>query len=172
MDSTVFGRLRRVLRAKAELPYPRPYLVPEFLLGGSSPRRMADAGNPWRFFLRVCDEIAGVAGSPAPARELTEDDCVYLSFIRTFAALDGRIGTALTQLAFLPLLRQRLGVSVFMSLPTGVIGRTNRKGRRGSPFAVRDPFDVDPSLADPLLPELSAVEQYQALVEACRLLGR
>ncbi|HVW42724.1 MAG TPA: hypothetical protein VHC18_15370 [Amycolatopsis sp.] len=171
MDSTVFDRLRTILRAKADLPYAGPFLVPEFLLGGSSARRLADAGNPWRFFLRVCDDIAGFGGMPVSSRELSEDDCVYLSFIRTFAALDGRIGTALTQLAFLPFLRRRLGVSVFLSLPTGVIGRTNRKGERGSPFAVRDPFDVDPSLADPLLPELSAVEQYQALVEACRLLG-
>jgi len=96
---------------------------------------------------------------------------VYLSFIRTFAALDDRIGTALSQLAFLPFIRNRIAASAFITLPTGVIGRTNRRGRRGSPFALADPFATDPSLGDPLVPEMTAHEQYRALAQACRLLG-
>jgi hypothetical protein len=143
------------------------------LLDESSSARYTDAGEPYFFFSRLIDRLvsAGPAAEPARVRGLSARDTVYLSFIRTFAALDGRIGTALTQIALLPYLRDRLGVTVFLSLPTGVIGVTNRKGVRGSPFAVADPFAIDPSLADPLLPELSAEVQYRALVQACHALG-
>lgn len=129
--------------------------------------------SPYLFFSRVIDGLFAT-GSTVDRRRfggLSAQDTVYLSFIRTFAALDGRIGTALTQIAFLRHLRDRLGVTVFLSLPTGVIGLSDRKGTRGSPFAVADPFGIDPSLADPLFPELSAEVQYRALVQACHVLG-
>ncbi len=165
--------LHDLIRLKAKDSPPGPYLVPEILVGGSSPRRLVDVGHPYRFYLGILDAIAelGRCGGETSAGSLSPDDLVYLSFVRTFAALDGRIGTALSQIAFLPYLHERLAVTVFVSLPTGVIGRTDRKGRRGSPFAVSDPFDVDPSFADPLVPELPALDQYKALVQACGLLG-
>jgi len=52
-----------------------------------------------------------------------------------------------------------------------VIGRANRQGSRGSPFALADPFATEPSLGDQLVPEMSAQEQYRALTQACCLLG-
>jgi hypothetical protein len=130
-------------------------------------------GDPYRFFVGVFDHIGSKAVDAGVSRSggLSVADVVYLSFIRTFAALDGRVGTALAQIAFLPYLSDRLGVTVFLSLPTGTMGSANRKGARASPFAVRDPFRVDPSLGDPLFAELSADVQYRALIQACNLLG-
>ncbi|MGN2638618.1 hypothetical protein ACTD5D_21075 [Nocardia takedensis] len=77
----------------------------------------------------------------------------------------------MTQIAFLQFLRDNLGITVFLSLPPGTIGTTNRKGSRGSPFATTNPFDIDPSFADRLLPEISALDQYRALLHSCHLLG-
>ncbi|HUZ38426.1 MAG TPA: hypothetical protein VMV17_19045 [Streptosporangiaceae bacterium] len=169
-----FAELHRLIRHKADADGgPEHYHVPEILVGGSSPRRLVDVGSPCRFFLRILDAIWENRHSPSPeqGQQLGPDDHVYLAFPRTFASLNGQIGTALTQMMFLPYLRTELGVTVFVSLPTGVIGSVGRKGLRGSPFAVRDPFGIDASFADPLVPELGAIRQYQALVQASLLLG-
>ena len=149
------------------------FRVPAFLVTDRLSAELVEVGEPYRFYLSVLEDIVS---QPAPKpricdRGLTSTDTVYLSFIRTFAALDGRIGTALSQIAFLRHVRDRLGVTVFLSLPTSVIGVTNRKGTRGSPFAARDPFAIDPSFADPLFPELGPDVQYRALVQACHVLG-
>lgn len=169
-----FAKLRRCVGERATVSEGGSFQVPQFLCRPDGASALIDAGCPYRFYAQILDQIADASpGPPGRGSEagLASEDVVYLSFIRTYAALDGRPGTALSQIAFLPFLRSRLGVSVFLSLPTGLIGRTNRKGSRGSPFAVCDPFQTDPSLADPLLPELSADELYVALVESCRILG-
>jgi hypothetical protein len=146
--------------------------VPAFLLGQDYGTQLQDVGDPYRFYAEACDRILeeDLTG-PSGVRGVTEGDVVYLSFIRSFASLDGRIGSALSQIAFLPFIRDVLGVTAFISLPTGVIGRANRRGRRGSPFALTDPFATDPSLGDQLVPEIPAQDQYRALTQACRLLG-
>lgn len=145
-----------------------PFHVPAFLAGAGRADTLLDVGDPYAFLDAIITSIrARTAPAPPPAG-IGPQDRVYLAFPRTFAALDGRVGTALSQLAFLPYLRDQLEVSVLICLPTGVIGATARKGGRGSPFAVANPFDVDPSLADPLLSDLPALVQYQALVQACR----
>jgi hypothetical protein len=166
--------LRDLVRAKAGRVKGQSYRVPAFLLGHAGSTHLLDAGDPYLFYMDVCDRIlrAAVERAAQPsAVELGEQDVVYLSFIRSFAALDCRIGSALSQLAFLPFIRGTLGATVFVSLPTGAIGRANRLGVRGSPFALGDPFATEPSLGDPLIPEMSAQEQYRALTQACRLLG-
>lgn len=167
-----FHAVRRMLHERAHDSAERPYFVPEILLGGSSAERLVDVRNPYRFFSDVFDRIAAGTGTSGLSNTaLSASDCIYQSFMRSFAALNGEIGTPLKQIAFLPFLRKKLGVTLFISLPTGAIGRTNRKGARGSPFAVRNPFDVDGSLADDLLPGVSARMQYKALVQACKLMG-
>jgi hypothetical protein len=169
-----FAELHRLIQGKAASGVgPEHYHIPEILVGGLSPRRLIDIGSPYLFFLRVLDSIWGNRHFQRvhKRRKIEVDDHVYMAFPRTFASLNGQIGTAVTQIMFLPYLRDKLGITVFIDLPTGVIGKTNRKGDRGSPFAVRDPFDVDVSFADLLVPEMSALCQYQALMQACLLLG-
>lgn len=169
-----FDDLRACLGECAATRTRGSYLVPEILLGGDRPQQLVDVGAPHAFFVRVMDEIRRQfeeGSSDVRAASLHADHLVYQCFIRTFASLNGEVGTALKQIAFLPFLRNRLGATVLISLPTGVMGKVNRKGTRGSPFAVCNPFDVDPSLGDRLVPSLSAITQYKALVQACLMMG-
>ncbi|HET7590117.1 MAG TPA: hypothetical protein VFK14_08060 [Solirubrobacterales bacterium] len=171
-ETTALLELRAALRKRIGGARPSAYQVPAFLLGQSHRTQLQDVGDPYRFYVDACDRILESAPtSVSRARGLAEGDVVYLSFIRSFAALDKRIGSALSQIAFLPFIHDVLGATAFISLPTGAIGRANRRGRRGSPFALADPFATDPSLGDPLIPEISAHEQYRALTQACQLLG-
>jgi hypothetical protein len=170
MSAGDFALVHERLRSHAGRGGPRHYLVPEFLCGGETPA-LVDVGDPYRFFAAVFDRILTSPAGPRPGRGLSHDDRVYLSYLRSFASLNGAIGTALTQIAFLPFIRDTLGATVFVCLPTGRIGSTNRKGSRGSPFAISNPFELDPAVADPLLPGVAALTQYRALVQACRLLG-
>ena len=149
------------------------YLVPRFIVEPGAGAGLVDVGNPYAFYRKLLGDIATLAEGRAcesASRQPDENDVVYLSFTRTGAALNGRVGTALSQIAFLPHLRH-LGVTVLLTLPTGRMGQANRKGSRGSPFAVANPFTVDPSLADPLVPDLDATRQWQALVTACTKVG-
>ena len=169
-DCQDFLAVHRFLKGRCRIGSGRDYLVPAMLLNGGSSTRLVKVRNPHAFFASVFE---GIAERQQVRREaaLSASDLVYQSFIQTFASLNSEPGTALKQIAFLEFLRSRLGLTVFLSLPTGTIGFTNRKGNRGSPFAVKNPFAIDASLADPLLEGVPATVQYRALVQACRLLG-
>lgn len=168
-----FNQLHRFIRKCAENNSLEKYWVPEFLVGGTSPNKLVNVGQPYKFYLQIFDEIQTHKNNIESNQfsSISQNDCIYQSFIRTFASLNGEIGTALKQIAFLPFLKKYLGISVFLSLPTGVIGGTNRKGKRGSPFAIKNPFDIDSSFGDPLLPGFSPLFQYKVLIQACRKLG-
>lgn len=149
-----------------------PFLVPEFLIGNSRSTRLVDVVDGPQFLVSMIDRLLNTpVKSVAQDSGISPDDRVYLSFPRSFASLNRRIGTSLTQIAFIPYIATHLRPTVFLTLPTGVIGLANCKGTRGSPFAVRNPFAVEPSLADPLLPSISPLRQQQALAEACTLAG-
>lgn len=140
-------------------------LVPEFLLGGPGTALVAVNGPE---FLASCvlDILNGPATEPTRNPEL-----VYSIFIPTFASFGERAGSLLSLLPFLSFLRRELCVDTVISLPLNVIGSANRKGTRGSPFAAADPFAIDPSYADGLLPSWSAHDLYVAVIEAARSLG-
>jgi hypothetical protein len=167
------NNLRDMLATKAKKDAScAEYWVPEVVVGGKNPRKLVNVRNPYHFFLEVFDHIETLSENPIKnSSGLLPTDCIYQTFIRTFASLNNEIGTALKQIAFLPFLKSSLGITILISLPTGLIGGTNRKGRRGSPFAVKNPFEIDPSLADPLLFELSPIVQYRALLQACHKMG-
>lgn len=165
-----FAALARALDRRAPEGADAEYWVPRFLVAGGSSTELVDVGNPYAFYRRVVADIRARDAAPPSDDPLGEADVVYLTFLRTFAALNDEIGTPLKQIAFVAHL-SRLGVTVLMSLPTGTIGATGRKGSRGSPFAIADPFAVDASLADPLLPDLDASTQYQAMIHAYNLAG-
>ncbi|RCK78324.1 MAG: 1,4-alpha-glucan branching enzyme [Candidatus Ozemobacter sibiricus] len=78
-------------------------------------------------------------------------------------------GTFLKTIALLGHLR-RLGCTTLHLLPVTAIGRDGNKGLLGSPYAIKDPYRLEPTQADPLL-DLSVDDQFRALVEACHLLG-
>jgi starch synthase (maltosyl-transferring) len=63
-----------------------------------------------------------------------------------------------------------LRCTVVYFLPTTSIGRFGNKGDLGSPYAIRNPYELDERLADPLC-DLDITTQFAALVEACHILG-
>jgi len=58
---------------------------------------------------------------------------------------------------------QRMGVGVLWFMPIHPIGEQNRKGSLGSPYSVRDYYEVNP--------ELGTLEDFQELVEAAHERG-
>ena len=78
-------------------------------------------------------------------------------------------GTFLKSIALIPYL-QHLGVNTIHLLPITVIGKIGRKGDLGSPYAIKNPYTIDPLLKDPVI-GLSVEDQYKAFVEAAHLAG-
>ncbi|NTW52369.1 MAG: alpha-amylase [Chlorobiaceae bacterium] len=119
------------------------------------------------------------------ASEWSANATVYNLFVRFAAAFDhdrnGNIateplpsgfretGTLLKAIAMLPYIR-RMGADTVYLLPLTSIGVVNRKGALGSPYAIRNPYVLDPMLAEPAL-GLSTEIQLKAFVEAAHLLG-
>lgn len=101
--------------------------------------------------------------------------------------LDGRIGTdggrdiTLNSRGWREtgtLIRDILALPYFVALgyntihlqPITRIGVYGRKGDLGSPFAIRDPFSLDPTLSDPLV-SLPPADQFRAFVDAAHAAG-
>lgn len=78
-------------------------------------------------------------------------------------------GTFLKTIALLPYLKS-LGINTIHLLPVTEIGSSGRKGNLGSPYAIKNPFKLDPNLGDPII-DIPINDQYGALVEAAHLLG-
>jgi starch synthase (maltosyl-transferring) len=109
---------------------------------------------------------------------------IYNLFVRASAAFDhdgdGELsllsgsgfretGTFLKAIALLPYIRA-LGCNTVHLLPISAIGRDGRKGALGSPYAIRDPYQLEETLAEPLV-ELGAEVEFAAFVEAAHRLG-
>jgi len=78
-------------------------------------------------------------------------------------------GTFLKAIAMLGYVKA-LGCTTIHLLPVTAIGHDGNKGELGSPYAIRNPYRIEASLADPLL-DMSVEEQFSAFIEACHLLG-
>lgn len=133
---------------------------------------------------------SGKTSAIMPKVDWSHEAVVYNLFIRYFSAFDhdqdGKIGdstkditindqgiretgTFLKTLALLPYLK-KLGVNTIHLLPITEIGRDGRKGDLGSPYAIYDPFKIDPLLTDPII-NMDVDDQYRALVEAAHMMG-
>ena len=77
-------------------------------------------------------------------------------------------GTFIKNILILPYLKA-LGYNTVHLQPITEIGIYGRKGDLGSPFAIKDPFTIEPTLADPMFEE-TAEEQYKAFIEAAHAL--
>lgn len=78
-------------------------------------------------------------------------------------------GTFLKTIALLGHIRS-LGATAIHVLPVTAVGRFGNKGNLGSPYAIRNPYELEPTLADPLI-SADAATQFRGLVEACHRLG-
>ncbi len=164
-----------------------PYYIPNVWHDNKPGKRKT---SPAGYYEHILDSL--VSGKPAPfsnsassADEWTRHSCVYNLFVRLTTAFDhdgdGTItseplscgfretGTFLKSIALLPYL-ERLGINTIYLLPVTMPGKANRKGNLGSPYAVKNPFLIDPLLAEPAL-ELSAETEFSAFMEAARHRG-
>ncbi|MFN9088576.1 MAG: alpha-amylase family glycosyl hydrolase [Gemmatimonadaceae bacterium] len=83
-------------------------------------------------------DVSGLAARPSP--DWLKDGVVYEVYPRTFS----RRGDFQGVIHGLPRLRQ-LGVTVLWLMPIHPIGDVKRKGALGSPYAVKDYYDVNPA---------------------------
>ncbi len=166
-----------------------PYAVPGLWVDPVHPPKGAVPVNPYRLYR---DRIADIAAAPAtalvtgePGGDWSRHAVIYNLFVRATTAFDhdgdGRLslspspdgfcetGTFLKSIALLPYLRY-LGVNTVYLLPITAIGQDGNKGSLGSPFAIKNPFRLDQSLAEPAL-GLTAEQAFKAFVEAAHHLG-
>ncbi len=80
-------------------------------------------------------------------------------------------GTFVKTLALLPLLI-KMGVDTLYLLPISRYSRKDKKGELGSPYGIASFFDLDPDLKETMTGrQMTVEEEFQALVEACHILG-
>ena len=163
------------------------YRVPRIWIDPMDRSGETEDTDPTTFWVGAIDRVLSRPPKTIPERpssEWTARAKVYNLFIRAAAAFDhdgdGMIqplnrdglretGTFLKAIALLPYIRS-LGCNTLHLLPVYAIGEDGRKGRLGSPYAVRDPFALDETLSEPsagLGPDL----EFHALVQAAHRLG-
>jgi starch synthase (maltosyl-transferring) len=188
---SALARVDRAL-AKAQRSRPRkrsPYFIPSLWTGAKGPPRKVNI-DPFTFYRGVIGKIRRIArvrkkSGKGGGGEWTRDAVIYNMFVRTTAAFDhngnGRLdlhpgpegfretGTFLKALAMLPYI-QKLGANTVHLLPVTSIGHDGNKGTLGSPYAIRNPYELDEQLAEPAL-GLDARTEFAAFVEAAHRLG-
>ncbi len=144
--------------------------------------------NPYEYYLGIVQHArkakprARVKGSGG---EWSRDAIIYNMFVRTTTAFDhdqnGNLdlpvnsqgfrdtGTFLKAIAMLPYIK-RLGATAVHLLPITSIGHDGNKGDLGSPYAIRNPYELDESLSEPSL-GLDAKTEFKAFVEAAHAIG-
>ncbi len=144
--------------------------------------------NPYQYFLkhvRAAKRVRPSRHGKPTGGEWTRDAVIYNMFVRTTAAFDHNgngtldlpvngegfreTGTFLKAIAMLPYLR-RLGANTVHLLPITSIGHDGNKGTLGSPYAIRNPYDIDENLSEPSL-GLDAKTEFRAFVEAAHRYG-
>ncbi len=163
------------------------YAVPSLWISEKGKPRAVPV-DPVRFYLGVIRKLKRVTPPRRPkptGGEWSRDAVIYNMFIRTTAAFDhngnGKLdlplnadgfretGTFLKAMAMLPYIK-RLGATAIHLLPITAIGHDGNKGSLGSPYAIRDPYELDENLAEPVL-GLDAKTEFQAFVEAAHAMG-
>ncbi len=164
-----------------------PYFVPGLWTGSADPQ--AVQVDPFEFYYRRLSEIAStephslIQGSGGG--EWSRSAVIYNMLPRFTTAFDHdaddtlrigpnddgwrETGTLLKSIALLPYIRQ-MGFNTIHLLPIAAVGRDGHKGTLGSPYAIRNPYQIDENLNEPAL-DLTAEELFAAFVEAAHHLG-
>ncbi len=163
------------------------YSVPSIWNSGRG-KPKATRVQPYEYYLGVVKKLkAARAPKPGPATggEWSRDAVIYNLFIRTATAYDHNgngtldlpvnpeglreTGTFLKAMAMLPYMK-RLGATTVHVLPITAIGHDGNKGTLGSPYAIRNPYELDETLSEPSL-GLDVKVEFRAFVEAAHRLG-
>ena len=179
----ILKALESLKKSSASSPYYIPNIWQENKTGKQRTTPAGYYGNTLESL--ASRKPASFSNSGATADEWTRHSHVYNLFVRLTTAFDHdgngvvsteplscgfrETGTFLKSIALLPYL-ERLGINTIYLLPVTIPGRINRKGNLGSPYAVKNPFLIDPLLAEPAL-GLSAETEFSAFMEAARHMG-
>ena len=186
MTTSSLGLLLESLRSATLRSVPGTYAVPNLWQKGSTGTSLV---KPAEYYGSIVSDILSTPAEQSiqadSAPGWTSEAVVYNLFVRLGTAFDhdgnGSIGTEpvcggfretgtlLKAIAMLPYMR-RLGANTVYLLPLTTIGTHNRKGRLGSPYAVKNPCLLDPMLDEPAL-GLPIETQLMAFVEAAHRLG-
>lgn len=186
MQQNHLESLLQLLQQLPELPENQSYYIPQLWSENSTGTLSVHPGKYYAGIIaKILDHAPSGAAETCTGADWTESAVVYNLFVRLATAfdhnLDGNLGaeplpygfretgTLLKAIALLPYIAS-LGANTIYLLPLTSIGKANRKGTLGSPYAVKDPFEIDPMLAEPAI-ALSADSLLKAFVEAAHLLG-
>lgn len=144
--------------------------------------------DPFSFFLDVVKnvrELKSPRKTDPTGGEWTRSAVIYNMFVRTTTAFDHdgngtldlgpgkagfrETGTFLKAIALLPHIK-RLGANTVHLLPVTAIGHDGNKGTLGSPYAIRNPYELDENLSEPAL-GLGVNVEFKAFVEAAHRMG-
>ena len=164
------------------------YFLPSLWMGERGNPRYVRVEKPFEFYR---DAVRQARRARAPRRkrptggEWTKEAVIYNLFVRTTTAIDhdrnGKLdlpmnrngfretGTFLKSIALLPYIKG-LGANTIHLLPITAIGHDGNKGTLGSPYAIRNPYEIDESLCEPLL-GLDAKTEFRGFVEAAHKFG-
>ncbi|MFN0157720.1 MAG: alpha-glucosidase C-terminal domain-containing protein [Bacteroidota bacterium] len=164
------------------------YSVPSlWITDRGTPKRVKV--DPFAFYLGALKKARAATPDRKKAKptsgEWTKDAVIYNMFVRTTAAFDhngnGKLdlpansegfretGTFLKAIAMLPYIK-RLGANTVHLLPITSIGHDGNKGTLGSPYAIRNAYELDENQAEPIL-GLDARTEFKAFVEAAHRMG-
>lgn len=163
------------------------YIVPSLWLGNSGKPKGMQV-SPYEFYLDAVRTAKRAKPAPRPAPsggEWSKDAVIYNMFVRTTTSFDhngsGKLdlplngdgfretGTFLKAIALLPYIR-RLGANTIHLLPITSIGHDGNKGTLGSPYAIKNPYELDENQSEPSL-GLDVKTQFKAFVEAAHRTG-
>lgn len=147
--------------------------------------------NPYNFYLftltRMLKDEESQWKEPCMLTENTwlKKAKMYSLMVRTFSAWDhdrdnrldyenlyhlADTGTFLKSMILLPLLK-RMGIDTILLHQPFALGKTATAHDYPCKEAVRNFQEIDNLLQDPLVPQVSAIEQCIAFIEACHMLG-
>ena len=165
------------------------YYIPSLWLDVNSGCKNINV-DPFEFYSRKIDEILKTDERIKNKKSdlngnWSSKAAVYNIFVRLTSAYDhnnnGKIdlpqndngwsetGTFLKTIALLPYFKY-LGLNTLHLLPITSIGHDGNKGRLGSPYAIKNPYEIDPNLAEKNI-NLGTNLQFLAFVEAAKRMG-
>lgn len=181
--SRVIDALEPVMQVNTQSDYHVPRLWTEDVAG-------AKAVNPARYYHDILSGIAMEPKQPlscagAGPDQWTRHAVIYNIFTRLTTAFDHNAdtcigstaldcgfretGTFLKSIAILPYIK-RLGANTVYLLPVTAPGQYRKKGSLGSPYAVKNPYKIDPLLQEPAL-GLDPETELKAFIEAAHHTG-
>lgn len=183
---SAIDRIIQTLR-ESERELSAPYYVPGLWVDHESTDPVAV--NPYQFY---ADKLESIMASPhrplfggGSGGEWTRHAIVYNIFPRVTAAYDHAhddnldiepspegwrdTGTLLKSIALLPYIKS-LGINTVYLLPITSVGQDGKKGTLGSPYGIRNPYQLDHKLAEPAL-GLDVDALFAGFVEAAHHLG-